>query len=86
VDNDEGGVKLIPREQENLDKSKGAEDWQRTASSARDLAGLLRLVADIVTDVKPFGIRAGFTIVQPYLRTLHELLLKLPVLRATKGI
>jgi Tc toxin complex TcA C-terminal TcB-binding domain/ABC toxin N-terminal region/Neuraminidase-like domain/Salmonella virulence plasmid 28.1kDa A protein/PA14 domain len=63
VDNDEeSGVKLLKREQEDLDKSKGAQDWQRTASISEELAGVLGLIPELATDVKPLGIGGGFTI------------------------
>lgn len=59
VDGD-SGLKLISFEKEDMDKASEAQDFTRWSGIAETLAGIFHLIPNFGTDVKPFGIGAGF--------------------------
>ncbi len=59
VESGESGVKLIQKELQSLEKTNEAKWWQTSAGSADTLAGILNMIVQASTDVKPFGVGAG---------------------------
>ncbi|XEC94317.1 neuraminidase-like domain-containing protein [Paenibacillus tarimensis] len=59
VDGD-SGLKLIPFEKEDMDKAGEAQDFTRWSGISETLAGIFHLIPNFGTDVKPFGVGAGF--------------------------
>lgn len=59
VDSDESGVKLIPKEMEELDSLDTARDWQIAAQATDALAAVGHMFPIGTADGKPFGIGAG---------------------------
>lgn len=55
----DNGVKLIPKEKEDLDKMEVANIFQISASSTEALAGILHLIPEIKVAVKPMGVGVG---------------------------
>jgi hypothetical protein len=60
VDSDESGVKLIPREKEEIEKSADAIFWQSLSHIAKALPVILHLIPEFTVATQPFGI--GVTI------------------------
>ena len=56
VDGGERGVKLIPLEKQDLDKSSEAHAFQLSAASLEALAGILHLIPDFAFMGAPFGV------------------------------
>ena len=59
VDADANGVKIIPKEKEEMDKSADAHDWTLAASVAEAIAGIAHAFPSMSLDGKPFGVGAG---------------------------
>ena len=59
VDSDESGVKLIPREKEELNKTEQAHYWQLGASALEGIAGIAHAFPQLSADGKPLGVGAG---------------------------
>lgn len=53
---DESGVKIIPKEKQDMDDSEKAYDWQLGASTIEGLAGILHLIPTFVVHGDPFGV------------------------------
>ena len=53
---DEGGLKLIKEEKEEMDKAAQALGWQIGASGVEVLSSVLHIYPDIVSSVMPFGV------------------------------
>lgn len=53
---DESGVKIIPKEKQEMDYSEKAYDWQLEASVNEELAGMLHLIPTFVTHGDPMGV------------------------------
>ena len=58
VDGGERGVKLIPKEKEDLEKAEAAHIAQTTAASLEALAGILHLIPEFGVMGAPFGVGA----------------------------
>ncbi|MCC7299361.1 MAG: hypothetical protein IT244_13585, partial [Bacteroidia bacterium] len=56
----QNGVKLIPKEKEDLEKMESANIFQISASTTEALAGVLHLIPQFTVDGKPMGVGAGF--------------------------
>src|SRR6185436_2196122 len=52
---DESGVKLISREQAELDKSQTAMVWQQVAAGMEGLAGTMNFIPNFSAQIEPFG-------------------------------
>jgi hypothetical protein len=61
VDSEESGVKLIPREQEELKMNNLAMHSEQVASALEGVAGLLRLWPDFGFQAKPYGVGGTMT-------------------------
>ena len=59
---DESGMKLIPREAEEVKKAKLSADLQVGVGAVETLASILSLIPSFDIDIKPFGVGGGFTI------------------------
>jgi len=59
VDSHERGVKLIRREQDEMDRINKARDWQVAAQSSEGLAAIAHLYPNMSADGKPYGLGAG---------------------------
>ena len=59
VDSDESGVKLIPRESEELEQSEIASDFQDAANVAETIGSALYFIPDFTVAAEPFGIGAN---------------------------
>lgn len=59
VDSDESGVKLIPKEKEEVDSTNTARGWQIAAQAAEGLAAIAHVIPTVSADGKPFGIGVG---------------------------
>ncbi|WP_154724325.1 neuraminidase-like domain-containing protein [Thiothrix nivea] len=59
---DEGGLKLISFEKEELDQANAAQDRQREIGVVETLASILHAIPVASGDAKPFGIGAGVAI------------------------
>ncbi len=59
VDSDESGVKLIPKEKEELDKSEAAKWVNFGAGMAETLAGIFHLFPQLDGEGTPLGVGAG---------------------------
>lgn len=59
VDSDESGVKLIPKEKEEVDSTNTARGWQIAAQTAEGLAAIAHVIPTVSADGKPFGVGAG---------------------------
>jgi hypothetical protein len=57
---DESGLKLIRYEKEEMDKANDAADFTRASGISETLAGIFHLIPNFGTDIKPFGVGAGF--------------------------
>ena len=60
VEGGEKGVKLIPKEKEELDKNSESQERQLAAGILESIAGFIHLIPTFASDVKPVGIGAGF--------------------------
>lgn len=56
VDSDERGVKLIPKEQEDLEKRNFSLDLQKIAAGLDDIVGLQGLLPNISANAQPIGV------------------------------
>ncbi|MCA1990905.1 MAG: Tc toxin subunit A, partial [Coleofasciculus sp. S288] len=56
---EDGGLKLIPPEAEEIKKAKQSADLQTAVGVLEALAGHLHLIPTFAADVKPFGVGAG---------------------------
>ena len=56
---DEGGLKLIKYEKEEMDKAEAARDLQIAVGVVETLSSILHIIPNISTDAKPMGIGAG---------------------------
>lgn len=59
VDSDESGVKIIPREREDFEKTRIAQTWKSVSAGTEGLASLLHLIPDIAFRATPLGIGTG---------------------------
>lgn len=59
VESDERGVKLIPKEKEELDKTEQAHYFQLSASVLEGIAGIAHAFPQMSVDGKPLGVGAG---------------------------
>jgi hypothetical protein len=59
VSTDETGIKVINKENTELQNLDTAYDYQQTSSGLSTLAGILHLIPELAADIKPFGIGAG---------------------------
>ena len=59
VESDERGVKLIPKEKEDLAKSEMAKFLSLSAGAAEALAGILYLFPELSAELTPLGVGAG---------------------------
>jgi hypothetical protein len=59
VDGSESGVKLIPKEKEELDRSRESQQLQMDIASMEIMANYMHLIPEMTADGKPFGIGAG---------------------------
>jgi Tc toxin complex TcA C-terminal TcB-binding domain/Neuraminidase-like domain/PA14 domain/Salmonella virulence plasmid 28.1kDa A protein len=59
VDTDTNGVKIIPKEKEEMDKSADAHNWTLAASVAEAIAGIAHAFPAMSIDGKPLGVGAG---------------------------
>lgn len=64
---DDGDLKLIPPEAEEIKKAKESADSQLAVGILETLAGILNLIPNFAADVKPFGIGAGMEFGGQYL-------------------
>jgi Tc toxin complex TcA C-terminal TcB-binding domain/Neuraminidase-like domain/PA14 domain/Salmonella virulence plasmid 28.1kDa A protein/Putative peptidoglycan binding domain len=59
VSTDETGIKVINKENTELQNLESAYEYQQTASGLATLAGILHLIPELAADIKPFGVGAG---------------------------
>jgi peptidoglycan hydrolase-like protein with peptidoglycan-binding domain len=59
---DEGGLKLIAYEKEEMDKASAAADWQVGIGVVETLGSILHLLPQFEASVEPIGIGAGVTL------------------------
>jgi hypothetical protein len=59
VDSEEGGIKIINREKEDIDKSRDAKWWISGAGIAEGIAGVLSLIPQLDGEGTPLGVGAG---------------------------
>ncbi len=57
----EGGLPLLIEEQDEMDSSRSARDWQVKASSVEILASQLHAIPHFETSAKPWGVGGGFS-------------------------
>ncbi|NJO78496.1 MAG: hypothetical protein HC827_08185 [Cyanobacteria bacterium RM1_2_2] len=58
----DGGLKLLPPEAEEIKKAKLSADLQIAVGTVETLASILSLIPSFDVDVKPLGVGGGFTI------------------------
>jgi hypothetical protein len=78
VRSDERGVKLIPKEKEDIEKSKDSMLSQQTATGMEGLAGTLHLIPTFTANFKPFGVGADFAYGGSHLGSAISGLAKIP--------
>src|SRR5262249_23504375 len=59
---DESGIKLIPREKEELDKAQTAHDYELKASTSEAAAGAAHLIPTTETKAMPFGVGVSMVV------------------------
>jgi hypothetical protein len=59
VDSDESGVKIVPKEKQELDSLDTARNWQIAAQATDALAAVAHFFPIVSADGKPFGVGAG---------------------------
>lgn len=60
VSSDEAGVKIIPREKEEFDRNRDAQNWKDLAANMEITASLMHLIPDFVARATPVGVGGGF--------------------------
>ena len=61
VEGDERGIKLIPKEKEDIDKSDDSMTSQGVATGMQGIAGSMNFFPNFSFDTKPFGMGTGFS-------------------------
>ncbi len=62
ADTDTTGVKLIPKELEDLNRSKRAHILQQSASKIQEMANIMHMIPNISGNVQPFGTGVSISI------------------------
>ena len=83
VDKDESGVRMIPKEKEDLDKARDSMISQQFASGAEGLAGILHLLPTFDADGKPLGVGGGISYGGPNIGAAASGLAKVPAIVAS---
>ncbi|MBK8875112.1 MAG: hypothetical protein IPN13_14840 [Bacteroidetes bacterium] len=78
VDGGDRGVKLIPREKQQIDDAAAALIWQGVATSMEGIAAMMHLIPSFAADVKPFGVGVGLEYGGPQLGSATSGLAKIP--------